>query len=406
MVAAILLFASGLVWSWAFGLLAVYLAALVLICPVLISRRIAAVLFALMFLSLGVAAFARGIHAYLQQDSRKTWLTTRGFSLSPDGIGGRYSYRVSGTLYLGHCEIEEILWTPFELRRAGNQLRDDMRRRKIVVMYDPLAPSSSYLKVAGGGAATPIAVGALSLLIACALIGDARRRGFRVNWRMSGSFRRLKKRKLELDHVARGAVRGLMKRLQRREAIVVCETADGERSGKLDEGKAVPVLIEALSASDLHVRYSAAEVLGRMGVAAAPAIPMLKRMVGCDPQPGDRPGEALARMGAEGVETLIELLRSDEPPRRAAAALALRRVGTDCSAAAEALVHSLDDTDAVVRQHAAGSLGELGLSSDMVIASLHRRLGDPSLSARHAARKALTRLSHAADATLAVTARS
>jgi hypothetical protein len=208
----------------------------------------------------------------------------------------------------------------------------------------------------------------IAIAVVCgALIGAFSR----VKLKTLGLSRPVKLNKIELDHKASAAVRGLMKRLQKREALVVREMADGKRSGELDDGKAVPVLIEALGSKDLHVRFSAAEVLGRIGIAAAPAISTLKRMVGSDPQPGDRPGEALARMGAGGVAALIELLKSEEPTKRAGAAQALRRAGPDCTAAAEALANSLDDADAAVRQHAAASLGELGVSSDPVIAALN-----------------------------------
>ncbi|HEV3003115.1 MAG TPA: HEAT repeat domain-containing protein [Pirellulales bacterium] len=203
--------------------------------------------------------------------------------------------------------------------------------------------------------------------------------------------------KIDLDYKSSAAVRRLANTLRWRGALVVKEQPDGKRTGELDDAKAVPVLIEALSSNDLHVRFSAADVLGRIGPAAAPAIKSLWHLVGTDPQPGDRPGEALARIGPEGIAALIELFHSDNPQQRAGAAQALRLADTASEAAAGALVEALGDAEAAVRQHAAASLGELGTVNDTVISALGRVAADPALAVRYAARRSIGRLEHSLE---------
>ncbi len=200
-------------------------------------------------------------------------------------------------------------------------------------------------------------------------------------------------RRVDLDHKASAATRRLAQTLRWRGALVVKELPGGKKWGELDDAKAVPVLIDALSSSDLQVRYSAADVLGRIGPAAAPAITALWRLVGSDPHPGDRPGEALARIGPDGIAALIELFHSDNPAQRTGAAQSLRLAGPHSADAAEALAEALDDVEPAVRQHAAASLGELGIATQTVIAALEKANLDPGLSVRYAARRSLARLS-------------
>jgi len=222
-----------------------------------------------------------------------------------------------------------------------------------------------------------------------ALVGIAGR----AERRMLGFGPAVELRHVDLDHKASAAARRLAHTLRWRGALVVKELPGGKKSGELDDAKAVPVLMEALSSNDLQVRYSAADVLGRIGPAAAPAITALWHMVGSDPHPGDRPGEALARIGPDGVAALIELFHSDNPAQRIGAAQSLRLAGPNSAAAAEALAEALDDADAAVRQHAAASLGELGITTQTVIAALEKANLDPVLSVRYAARRSLARLS-------------
>jgi hypothetical protein len=199
--------------------------------------------------------------------------------------------------------------------------------------------------------------------------------------------------KIDLDYKSSAAVRRLARTLRSRGALIVKEQPGGKYSGELDDARALPVLIEALSSNDLHVRYSAADVLGRIGPPAAPAIDSLWRLVGSDPQPGDRAGEALARIGGEGIAALIELFHSDNSQQRAGAAQALRLAGGDSGAyAAEALADAMSDPDAAVRQHAASSLGELGVTNPIVTAALELAAVDPVLPVRYAARRSLSRL--------------
>ncbi|HUY35886.1 MAG TPA: HEAT repeat domain-containing protein [Pirellulales bacterium] len=220
----------------------------------------------------------------------------------------------------------------------------------------------------------------------------------RVERQMLGFGPAVELRRVDLDHKASAAARRLAQTLRWRGALVVTELPGGKKSGELDDAKAVPVLMEALSSKDLHVRYSAADVLGRIGSPAAPAIMALWRLVGSDPQPGDRPGEALARIGPDGVAALIELFHSDNPAQRIGAAQSLRLAGPHSAAAAEALAEALDDADAAVRQHAAASLGELGMATPTVIAALEKAHLDPALSVRYAARRSLARLGTAGTA--------
>jgi len=215
----------------------------------------------------------------------------------------------------------------------------------------------------------------------------------RIDRRMLGLSPNPELRVADLDYKTSAAARRLTNTLYRRGALNLEQTPGGKSTATLDDTKAVPVLIESLTSRDLHIRFSAAEVLGRIGPPAAPAVGWLRRLVGSDPQPGDRPGEALARIGADGVEALIELLQCDDAATRTGAAQALRLAGQHSAPAAQALAGALDDPDSAVRQHAAASLGELGLSTAAVTTALSKALADTMLSVRYAARKALGKLS-------------
>ncbi len=80
--------------------------------------------------------------------------------------------------------------------------------------------------------------------------------------------------------------------------------------------------------------------------------------------------DALARIGADSVEPLIETLRDPDPAMRANAARALSLMGPEAEAAIGALIEALGDSDAQVRTGAARALGQIGPAARSAIPAL------------------------------------
>lgn len=113
--------------------------------------------------------------------------------------------------------------------------------------------------------------------------------------------------------------------------------------------KTVNLLLNALATeadSSLHPKFASA--LGRLGTAAAPAVPRL-----------------------------AELLRDDHEEVRVAAAAALGNIGPPASHAAWALAHALRDCCHDVRAGAAEALGRIGPGAIEAVPALVDALADP-----------------------------
>jgi HEAT repeat protein len=222
----------------------------------------------------------------------------------------------------------------------------------------------------------------------------------------------------------------------------------------------VPALIKSLASSNPEIRFRTAEILGRLGAAAEPAIPALIAMlaeplegnkdkdgapmaVDWDPVCGaaialgqigagkpavasltamlsskdaERASSAaagLARMGPAAVKALPALitayervLRSDQHViGQGALALALGAIGPRSPAAIEVLTiltRALDSKDQWVRINAVEALGNFGPDAKAVTARLREFEQSPVRELRDAARKSLAlieRSSPAADVT-------
>jgi HEAT repeat protein len=109
--------------------------------------------------------------------------------------------------------------------------------------------------------------------------------------------------------------------------------------------------------SDATVRGVAAVRLGKLGPAAAGAVPELADSLD---QPDEsltpKAVEALISIGAPAVPALIPRLRSPRTTTRSWAVVALGRIGPDAAAAVQPLETSLNDEDSQVRQLAAIAL--------------------------------------------------
>jgi HEAT repeat protein len=91
---------------------------------------------------------------------------------------------------------------------------------------------------------------------------------------------------------------------------------------------AVPALIAALQERNLNLRLAAVSALGGVGAAAAPAIPALAvAMAGVHLVLARLAAQALSRIGLPAVATLVELLQSSDPYVRREATWALGEIG-------------------------------------------------------------------------------
>jgi hypothetical protein len=108
---------------------------------------------------------------------------------------------------------------------------------------------------------------------------------------------------------------------------------------------AVPQLIAALRSRSIHVRSSAAFGLGKLGPAAADAVP-----------------------------DLIKAL-SDKPPARTYATIALGEIASNAKLAVPALMKLLNDEEHEVRRAAVTSLGQLGPAASAAVPKLLPFLG-------------------------------
>jgi HEAT repeat protein len=162
----------------------------------------------------------------------------------------------------------------------------------------------------------------------------------------------------------------------------------------------LPVLLDALGASDGDLRWASAAILRELGdgdevVAALRGLlgsvnPLQRKMaLYClrDLAPRDA-----------GLEAhLLGALDDVEPAVRLAAMAALAHLAIDRDGAGRALVARLDDADPGVRRAAAAALGRLGLATPAVTAALRRALGAGDAGLARAASRALAALDAAID---------
>lgn len=198
----------------------------------------------------------------------------------------------------------------------------------------------------------------------------------------------------------------------------------------------VALLTLALTDSQVSVRWNAAKDLGKMGSAAAAALPALDDALSSEDSttalwarhaiaritgeaarhmglltaglynPRIFPGMAAAALTGFGeaalpaVPALIGKLTDPHPDNRWSAAFALASIGPAAAHAVEALTSSLSDSDEKVRWYAAWALGEIGLSAAPAVSQLVVCLDDFDEDVRGYSARALGRIGPGAKAAL------
>lgn len=171
-------------------------------------------------------------------------------------------------------------------------------------------------------------------------------------------------------------------------ASVGAHDAGVELIGKIGpEAKAaVPALIAALDNPQTGERMAAADALGEIGTASAPAVERLARSLRdteCHSFPfvhrawyvSDQAAAALRKIGVAARPALIEGLSDKDERVRALAAQQLGFMAFDRQSVA-ALLAALDDRDDSVRAIAASSLGRMGPAAIEAAPQLAARLND------------------------------
>ncbi|CAK9046925.1 unnamed protein product [Durusdinium trenchii] len=169
----------------------------------------------------------------------------------------------------------------------------------------------------------------------------------------------------------------LQEALQKPETFVQRRAAD-ELAGL--GGPVVSHLLKALEDEQNAVRRgAAAELLGKMGAAAAEVVPKLLKALE-DPDVGvrSRAATALGQIGpaaAEAVPHLLEVLRDTDRLVRSHAAWALGQIGPAAAEAVPALLRTLpEDPDLVVRCNVARALGQIGPAAAEAVPQLLKAL--------------------------------
>ncbi|MFB2768186.1 HEAT repeat domain-containing protein [Pelatocladus sp. BLCC-F211] len=125
--------------------------------------------------------------------------------------------------------------------------------------------------------------------------------------------------------------------------------------------KAVPALIKALKENkDENLRIITIALLGEIGSQAAPAVPVLNRLLK-DKNQDVRTITvyALRQIGKDPVLPLINSLKHQDSNVRVNAAVTLGLFGTEAKAAIPALTNALKDPDSKVRSAATSALREI-----------------------------------------------
>ena len=160
--------------------------------------------------------------------------------------------------------------------------------------------------------------------------------------------------------------------------------------------KTVDLLLDALSVeADTSLHPMFAQALGRLGEAAAPAVPRLAALLRDDHlEIREAAAVALGNIGraaSPAVPDLARALRDCCHDVRAQAAEALGRIGPAASGAAPALIEAMNDPISWVRLKSAEALVAVGSRSDAVAAAFTRALTDSREEVRATAATGLSR---------------
>jgi hypothetical protein len=135
-----------------------------------------------------------------------------------------------------------------------------------------------------------------------------------------------------------------------------------------------------------------------LGPAASAAVPELTRLMK-DPNATQPTREAamfaLARLGTNGLPSLLEALANTNQPARRLVAYAvgsMQYLGTNASPAVPVLVNLLKDQEEQIATRAATALGDLAIEPSLTIPALTNALRDPRPFVRASAASALAHL--------------
>jgi HEAT repeat protein len=156
------------------------------------------------------------------------------------------------------------------------------------------------------------------------------------------------------------------------------------RLGRIGDPRAVPGLAELLGDPKPEVREAALFALGRIGTGESLEL-MLDALGSGDRWSQEKVSEVVEKAGDKSRRLLVDLLRDEDPSRRAFAAEIMGRVAGDQEA--EYLERALEDEDVNVRARAADSLGRM--RNRAARPALLRALEDPAWEVRAQAVKAL-----------------
>ncbi len=166
--------------------------------------------------------------------------------------------------------------------------------------------------------------------------------------------------------------------------------------GAEPQSRSVAEWAAELRAPNPKVRSNAATAIGRMGPAAAQAVPDLAAALGdADTEVQANAAWALAQMGKEAksaVPALEKALGDANWQVRGRAAVALGALGTEAGAAREALRRALNDGNANVRAAAAGALWSVTGDATEPLPALKGLLSNPDAHTRRQAAQALARV--------------
>ncbi|MSU62462.1 MAG: hypothetical protein EXS31_08705 [Pedosphaera sp.] len=160
---------------------------------------------------------------------------------------------------------------------------------------------------------------------------------------------------------------------------------------------AVPALIDSLKSSEALVRAGAAQALGWIGTDAGPALPLLAPLLNdSDEQVRQLSGEALARIGSESVPHLLAFLSSSESRLREESARSLSHFGSAAAEHAPRVLAQLGaETDGTARARQIECLSSFSSTEPQFVQLTIDGLIGSDDNVRHAAVNALVRFDSA-----------
>jgi predicted Zn finger-like uncharacterized protein len=186
-----------------------------------------------------------------------------------------------------------------------------------------------------------------------------------------------------IERKANAVVPVLIKLLQDRDAELRAKAADALGALRQDAKAAVPALNDALKDESPKLRLHAANTLGKIGQDARVTYPTLEQLTKED-QPDIKKAatEAMKKIGRP-VKTdvkglLIPALKHPSSNYRAAATACLWMLNRDARDAVDALAEALSDTDPLVASTAALTLAAIGPEADDAVPALIKALSNQS----------------------------